>query len=165
MRLIFRQSEFPPMNISKHITSILLSAAAIAAFSSSALAANAPTTANSGDSIYDATRDEQDAQSASLKGDGTSEVALAGKAYREDPSLLNEFNLATGYERLGRTVLAIPLYQDLAVRGQYINVEAVYNYDSPLYAGVRARHMNSTLSAESLRRLNQIAGRPAPFNP
>jgi hypothetical protein len=135
-----------------------MSAAAIAAFTGAASAADVSTQASAPDSLYDANLNQQQAQQASLRGDWVSEVALAGRAYREDPSLLNEFNLATGYERLGRTTLAVPLYQDLAARGQYIHVEAVYNYDSPLFSGARVRHMNST------RRLNQIAGRPAPFN-
>jgi hypothetical protein len=164
MHYVIQKSEFSKVKLLLGLSLILFSASAIVTFSGAASAADTSKEVNAPDSVYDANLNQQDAQLASLKGDWVSEVALAGKAYREDPSLLNEFNLATGYKQLGRTVLAIPLYQDLALRGQYIHIDAVYNYDSALYAGVRARHMNSTLSDESVRRLNQIAGRPAPFN-
>jgi len=160
-----KKSEFSKVKLTSLLSSVLLSAASALAFSGAATAADFSKDINAPDSIYDASSNAENAQVASLSGDWTSEVALAGKAYREDPSLLNEFNLATGYVKLGRTTLAIPLFEDVAARGQYVHVQAVYNYASPLNDGVRARHMDSTLSEESARRLNLIAGRPAPFNP
>jgi hypothetical protein len=164
-RANFKQSEFPAVKPASYIPSTLLVLAATAALSGAALAADFSKDINAPDSIQNASGDAQSAQTASLAGDWTSEVALAGKAYKEDPSLLNEFNLATGYEQLGRTTLAIPLFQDVAARGQYIHVQAVYDYHARVLGGARVRHMDSTLSDESTRRLNLIAGRPAPFNP
>ena len=91
------------------------------------------------------------------------EVALAEKAYREDPTVQNEFNLATGYQHTGRATLAIPLYQDVAARGQYMQSRAVYNYEAA--PNVPGRVIDSTLGMEAQRRLDMIAGKPAPFNP
>ncbi len=141
----------------------MISTAALVTLSAPALASDMANNLVAPDHVYNAGRDRQDAQLASLKGDWASEVVFAGKAYREDPTLLNEFNLAVGYEALGRTTLAIPLYQDLSARGQRVRVEAVYNYDRPIYAGEHVRHIDPTIGGEADRRLNQIAGRPAPF--
>lgn len=101
--------------------------------------------------------DRLNAMSAGVRGDWTTQVTLAARAYRENPSLVNQFNLATGYENTGRSALAIPLYQDIASRGQFVSVKAVYDPRTT----PRGRLLLPNLADEASRRLNAIAGRPA----
>jgi hypothetical protein len=89
---------------------------------------------------------------------------LAAKAFRGDPTLTNEFNLATGYQHTGRSDLAVPLYRDVSARGQYIHIQPIYDYDDAADPAAPGRLIDSTLGQESDRRLNMIAGLPAPFN-
>jgi hypothetical protein len=96
-------------------------------------------------------------QSAGVRGDWALAASLAVKAYREDPTVANEFNLATAYQNTGRSTLAIPLYQDLTRRGQFTTAKVVYNYRDE----ASGRKMNHLISEEATRRLNMIAGRPA----
>ena len=94
------------------------------------------------------------AESAAINQDWSQEVALAAAAYRQAPSLENEFNLASGYQKTGRAALAIPLYQDVVAHGQFISGQAVYDYRHSV--GPRRERYN--LAEEAQRRLNQIAG-------
>ena len=99
--------------------------------------------------------------SASVRGDWVAAAALAAKAYRENPNVTNEFNLATSYQRIGRSTLAIPLYQDLATRGQFTVTHVVYDYR---HEG-GGRRMDQFISDEASRRLDMIAGLPASLQP
>lgn len=143
--------------------SILLGAiAAVSVFS--VAAANAQSAAPAPSATVEAPsqepQDRQDALSAGLRNDWTTQTALAARAFREDPSLVNQFNLATGYENTGRSALAIPLYQDIASRGQYVSIKAAYD---PRNESRRGRLLLPNLAAEASRRLDAIAGRPAPL--
>ena len=66
-------------------------------------------------------------QSAAARGDWNTALAFFQRSYREKPSLLNEFNLATAYQRTGRGDLAVPLYLDLVDRGQLTEVTPIEN--------------------------------------
>jgi len=66
-------------------------------------------------------------QSAAARGDWNTALAFFQRSYREKPSLLNEFNLATAYQRTGRGDLAVPLYLDLVDRGQQTEVTPIEN--------------------------------------
>ena len=66
-------------------------------------------------------------QSAAARGDWSTALAFFQRSYREKPSLLNEFNLATAYQRTGRGDLAVPLYLDLVDRGQQTEVTPIEN--------------------------------------
>ena len=99
---------------------------------------------------------ELQAQTAAIDSNWYLEVALATKAYRKSPSLENEFNLASGYEKTGRAALAIPLYQDVAAHGQFIAGQAVYDYR---HGGARPPRDRYNLTDEAQRRIDQIVGR------
>jgi len=66
-------------------------------------------------------------QGAAARGDWNTALAFFQRSYREKPSLLNEFNLATAYQRTGRGDLAVPLYLDLVDRGQQTEVTPIEN--------------------------------------
>lgn len=66
-------------------------------------------------------------QGAAARGDWDTALAFFQRSYREKPSLLNEFNLATAYQRTGRGDLAVPLYLDLVDRGQQTEVTPIEN--------------------------------------
>jgi hypothetical protein len=66
-------------------------------------------------------------QTAAARGDWKTALAFFQRSYREKPSLLNEFNLATAYQRTGRGDLAVPLYLDLVDRGQQAEVTPIEN--------------------------------------
>jgi tetratricopeptide (TPR) repeat protein len=66
-------------------------------------------------------------QTAAARGDWNTALAFFQRSYREKPSLLNEFNLATAYQRTGRGDLAVPLYLDLVDRGQQAEVTPIEN--------------------------------------
>src|SRR5947209_5373405 len=56
---------------------------------------------NAPDRRFSSNRHEADALLAGEKGDWSNAVLLAAKAYRENDSLSNEFNLANGYQNTG----------------------------------------------------------------
>lgn len=97
---------------------------------------------------------EVHAEQAMLAGDWNSATAMAGRAYREDPNLRTEFNLATAYEHTGQVGLAIPLYQDLAQRGQFVDTQALYDYRS----GIRPERVRYSYAGEANRRLQILTG-------
>ena len=97
---------------------------------------------------------EVNSEEAMLAGDWNSATAMAGRAYREDPNLKTEFNLATAYEHSGQAALAIPLYQDLARRGQFVDTQALYDYRS----GVRPDRVVFNYAGEANRRLAVLTG-------
>ena len=98
---------------------------------------------------------ELKAQSAAIDHNWDLEVALSARAYRQSPSLENEFNLAAGYQKTGRAALAIPLYQDVVVHGQFISGQAIYDYRHGDAAPPRDRY---NLADEAQRRIDQIVG-------
>jgi hypothetical protein len=97
---------------------------------------------------------ELQAQQAALDDNWTAVVSLAGKAYRESPSLNNEFNLATAYTRTGQMALAIPLYADVAANGRYSEVTVLYDYRS----GTRPPRVQYNIADEANRRLVLLTG-------
>jgi len=66
-------------------------------------------------------------QTAAARGDWNTALAFFQRSYREKPSLLNEFNLATAYQRTGHGDLAVPLYLDLVDRGQQAEATPIEN--------------------------------------
>ena len=98
---------------------------------------------------------ELQAQAAAVDSNWSLEVAWAPQSYRRSPSLENEFNLASGYEKTGRAALAIPLYQDVAAHGQFIAGQAVYDYR---HGGARPPRDRYNLADEAQRRIDQIVG-------
>jgi hypothetical protein len=66
-------------------------------------------------------------QTAATRGDWDVALAFFERSYREKPSILNEFNLATAYQRTGQGALAVPLYLDLIDRGRLTEVTPVQN--------------------------------------
>jgi hypothetical protein len=66
-------------------------------------------------------------QGAAARGDWNTALAFFERSYREKPSILNEFNLATAYQRTGQGALAVPLYLDLIDRGRLTEVTPVQN--------------------------------------
>jgi hypothetical protein len=143
---------------------MLVSTIAAVAFAQASFAADLTAELNAPDNPNRAPLHAMHAQEAAFNNDWITQVAFAAKAYREDSTVQNEFNLATGLEHTGRIILAIPLYQDVSARGQYVASHVVYDYRKEPYI-VGQRVIDSTLGGEATRRLNAIAGRPAPFNP
>jgi hypothetical protein len=68
-------------------------------------------------------------QAAAARGDWNKALAFFQRSYREKPSVLNEFNLATAYQRTGQGALAVPLYLDLIDRGGSTEVTPIQNAD------------------------------------
>ena len=68
-------------------------------------------------------------QAVASHGDWNTALAFFQRSYREKPSILNEFNLATAYQRTGQGALAIPLYLDLVDRGGSTEVTRIQNAD------------------------------------
>ena len=66
-------------------------------------------------------------QTAAAKGDWNTALSFFARSYREKPSILNEFNLATAYERTGQGALAVALYLDLVDRGRLTEATPVQN--------------------------------------
>lgn len=85
-------------------------------------------------------------------GDQWSATNLYKRAATADPSVLNRFNLASGYYLTGRTEEAVALYRSVARDGQFTRVQL-----SPLNGAVEgtARYIN--LGDEASRRLNAMA--------
>ncbi|WP_146002798.1 hypothetical protein [Telmatospirillum siberiense] len=97
-----------------------------------------------------------DARSAANKGNWASEVSNAEKASATNPTVVNQFNLATGYQNTGQNDKAIALYQDLVTKGQYTSVNPGRNDDgTPVAAADR------NIADESARRIELIMGRPS----
>jgi len=97
---------------------------------------------------------------AAALGDWPAVTALLEKVYRNDPSLGNEFNLATAYTRTGQTALAIPLYEDVAKKGQFNSATALYQYRDE--ADPRTPRRSFNYSDEALRRIALLQGEPLP---
>lgn len=68
-------------------------------------------------------------QAVAAHGDWNAALAFFQRSYREKPSILNEFNLATAYQRTGQGALAVPLYLDLIDRGGSTEVTPIQNTD------------------------------------
>jgi len=68
-------------------------------------------------------------QAVAARGDWNTALAFFQRSYREKPSILNEFNLATAYQRTGQGSLAVPLYLDLIDRGGSIEGTPIQNTD------------------------------------
>jgi len=99
---------------------------------------------------------ELQAQSAAVDGDWSAVADLAGRAYQQSPSINNEFNLATAYTHVGQTALAIPLYADVAAKGQFVEAPVLYDYRSRPRP-VRVRY---NVADEANRRLELLSGQP-----
>jgi hypothetical protein len=97
---------------------------------------------------------------AAALGDWPAAAALLEKVYRNDPSLGNEFNLATAYARTGQTTLAVPLYVDVAKNGQFNSAVVLYEYRSETDPRTSRRSFN--YSDEALRRIALLQGEPLP---
>lgn len=97
---------------------------------------------------------------AAALGDWTAVAALLEKVYRNDPSLGNEFNLATAYARTGQTALAIPLYEEVARKGQFNSATVLYEYRSEIDPRTPRRSFN--YSDEALRRIALLQGESLP---
>ncbi len=93
------------------------------------------------------------AQMAGARGDWTASADLGEQSYRENPSIWNEFNLATAYQNTGRAGQAIPLYANLVDRGRFVALVSVQNFD-----GSWPAPMASTVSEEAQLRLNRLSG-------
>src|ERR1700733_4893302 len=72
---------------------------------------------NSSESAAEAPADLIYGQAAAARGDWDTALAFFERSYREKPSILNEFDLATAFQRTGQGALAVPLYLDLIDRG------------------------------------------------
>ncbi len=94
------------------------------------------------------------AQAAAVDGDWSAVADLAGKAYQQSPSINNEFNLATAYTHTGQTSLAIPLYADIASKGEFVEATVLYNYRS----GPRPERARYNVADEANRRLQLLSG-------
>jgi hypothetical protein len=108
-------------------------------------------------------------QTVAARGDWTMALAFFERSYREKPSILNEFNLATAYQRTGQGALAVPLYLDLIDRGRLTEVTPVQNsngsFDQKAPASDiadEARERLIRMHATSLRSDRQAASQPAP---
>jgi hypothetical protein len=97
--------------------------------------------------------DMHSAQMAAARGDWPVSVALGEQSYRENPSIWNEFNLATAYQNTGHAGQAIPLYTNLIDRGRFIALTPVQNFD-----GSWPPPMAATVSEEAQARLNRLSG-------
>jgi hypothetical protein len=84
---------------------------------------------NSSESAAEAPADLIYGQAAAARGDWDTALAFFERSYREKPSILNEFDLATAFQRTGRGALAVPLYLDLIDRGGSIEVTPIQNAD------------------------------------
>ena len=113
--------------------------------------ADASATLQRGFDKNNSTPDGTEAQLAGARGDWKTSVKLGEQAYRENPNIFIEFNLATAYQRIGRDDLARPLYVDLVTRGQYRDMTTIQNFD-----GSWPSRMDETVSQEASRRLGNM---------
>jgi hypothetical protein len=88
----------------------------------------------------------------SQRGDWKVALEFSERSYKQTPDIINEFNLATAYQRTGNNALAIPLYIDLEERGQYTPLATLLNYDGTLPKHVMLR----TVSLEAAARLKPL---------
>jgi hypothetical protein len=136
-------------------------AVVVAVFGLGVLAA--PALAQDRSEIFDAqaaARAKAMAVRAAALGDWPAVTALLEKVYRDDPSLGNEFNLATAYVHTGQTALAIPLYEDVAKKGQFNSATVLYQYKDE--ADRRTPRRSFNYSDEALRRIALLQGEPLP---
>ncbi len=96
---------------------------AMAALAMSALPAMAQDTSDISPNVL-----EMQAKQAASTGDWHAVVILAGASYRRQPTLENEFNLATAYANVGQVALAIPLFEQVARDGLYTRAQFLYDY-------------------------------------
>ncbi len=82
-------------------------------------------------------------------------------AYRTDPSLANEFNLATTYARAGEVNLAIPLYMDVAKKGQFTSARAIFDRKDQ---DPKAPKASFNYSDEALRRIALLTDQAYPMD-
>ena len=80
----------------------------------------------------------------------------AAKAYGQSPSPMNEFNLAVAYAHTGKTVLAIPLFVDVAANGKDAEATALYRYRR----GGPSVPVKFNVADEANRRLAALVGEP-----
>lgn len=118
-----------------------------------ALAGASLVTACAGDNSL---RDAADAQSAGNKGNWALETSNSEKAYAVNPTVMNEFNLATGYQNTGQNAKAMTLYQDLVSKGQYTKMNPGRNDDATPVAA-----SDGNMADESARRIELMMGRPS----
>ncbi len=100
---------------------------------------------------------ELQAQSAAVSGDWAAVADLAGRAYQQSPSINNEFNLATAYTHTGQAALAVPLYADVAAKGQFVEAPVLYDYRS----NVRPERVRYNVADEANRRLELLTSQPS----
>ena len=100
--------------------------------------------------------DQHSAEVAASRGDWRAAGRLSGKAYRESPTIINEFNLASYYAHSAQYALAVPLYEDVAAHGQFTHGQAVYDYRNE----PRTAREGFTYTDEANRRLAQLTGEP-----
>jgi len=105
-----------------------------------------------GPDLADAHSDEIQGEAASQRGDWKVALEFSERSYKQTPDIINEFNLATAYQRTGNNALAIPLYIDLEERGQYTPLATLLNYDGTLPKHVMLR----TVSLEAAARLKPL---------
>jgi hypothetical protein len=127
----------------------LIAVAGIALIGTPALAAD-----RSSDSKDSAALSNMKGQAALLAGDDATATAFEAKSYAKQPTLSNEFNLATAYQRTGQFALAIPLYQEVVSGGKYTNGLFVYNYRTTFRPGPAGFNY----AQEASRRLDTITG-------
>jgi len=89
--------------------------------------------------------------SSSAWGDQWSATNLYKHAAMADPSVLNRFNLASGYYLTGRAEEAVALYRSVARDGQYTQ-----GLLSPLNGEVTGNSRRVNLADEASRRLVEI---------
>ncbi|MGZ6014137.1 MAG: hypothetical protein ACXWKM_00190 [Phenylobacterium sp.] len=99
---------------------------------------------------------ERQSERAGVIGDWAQVVVLSGQSYRRQPTLENEFNLATGYEHTGQIALAIPLYADVAKYGEFTHAVTLYDYSH----GARVQRAGFNYSEEANRRLAMLTDTP-----
>jgi hypothetical protein len=158
----------PKEFIVKRFISFVLGAASTLAISSSAFAApeylseraDASHALSRGFDRNEADEDARQANLASQRGDWAISVSFAERSYRENPSIRDEFNLATAYEHMGRGDLAVPLYIDLVDRGQYTQTVPIDNF-----YGLPQSPMLANLADEAASRLKRLGARTATAGP
>jgi len=98
-------------------------------------------------------------RNAAVLGNWSAALAVTEKAYRDNPTLGNEFNLATAYAHVGRADLAVPLYEDVAAKGQFSTATVLYEYRR---SDGRMSHRTFNYSDEALRRIALLTGQDFP---
>ena len=106
-----------------------------------------------------ASRARYRAELAAASGDWAAATRLMEAAYRADPNIGNEFNLATTYARAGKVELAIPLYEDVARKGQFTNAASIFDRKD---AETGRRRKTFNYSDEALRRIALLTDQPFP---